>query len=318
MRILSFDELSAAHDRTRALVNMAAFGSVYSRERVDTYRRRLKCFADYVGVFAVEGDEVLGQVFVMRLPYEFPDGAGLLSAIASVGTRPDVGRTGVAETLLREAHRREREAGLRFAALWTNRSWGAHHLYEKVGYRDVYASPWVVRLSPPPKAPKRPARFAKLSDLPSIERLHRRLARERLGYRERPPGWLRVDVQLGYVDPATDLLVRYERDELEGYAHLDRSSRRILCGELLATSPRVKRELIAAVGRAANSLPWAFQHTPVSDDPAMFRGPAFVYGPVGWYVMMGCELAREWTGREAEARFGTLDPRFLCLAGDRF
>jgi len=318
MRILTFDELSGVQDRSRALVNMAAFGSVYDRDRAETFRRRLKCFSEYVGVFAVDGDGVLGQVFVLRLPYEFPDGPGQISAIASVGTRPDAGRTGVAETLLREAHRREQEAGLRYAALWTNRSWGAHHLYEKLGYRDVYAPPWAVHLPSPQRVPKARVRFARPSDLESIEQLHRQVARERWGHRERPSGWLLVDSQLGYVDLSTELLVCHEGNELEGYAHLDRNGRRIICGELLATSRRVRRQLVAAVGWVAAPLPWAFQHTLVTDDPAMFHVPAFVNGPVGWYVMMGCDLARAWTPREAETRFGTRDPRFICLAGDRF
>ena len=318
MRILSFDELSEAQDRSRALVSMAAFGNVFDRERVETYRRRLKCFSEYVAVFAVNRDDVLGQVFVLRLPFEFPDGSGQISAIASVGTRPDVGRTGVAETLLREVHHREREAGLRVAALWTNRSWGAHHLYEKIGYRDVYSPPWVVRLPSSRRPPKPPIRFATPADLDGIERLHRQLARERLGHRERPAGWLRVDAQLGYVDPATDLLVRREGRELVGYAHLDRTGRRIICGELLATSTEVTRELIAGVAWAAHPLPWAFQHTLVTDNPLMLREPASVHGRLGWYVMMGCDLSRDWTVREAEERFGTRDSRFICLAGDRF
>ena len=318
MRILSFDELSAAQDRSRALVNLAAFGNVFDRARIEDYRRRLGCFSDYVGVFAVEGDEVLGQVFVLRLPYEFPDGPDSVSAIATVATRPDVGRTGIARTLLREAHRREREVGARYAALWTNRSWGAHRLYEELGYRDVYSVPWAVRSPTPRQIPKPPVRVARPTDLGAIERLHRQLARDRLGYRDRSPGWLRVDVKLGYVDPSTDLLVRHRRGELAGYAHLDRNGRRVICGEMLAISPTVKRELVAGVGWAAGPLPWAFQHTLVTDDPGMFRGRQFVNGPVGWYVMMGCDLSRPWTIGEAVAGFGTRDPRFLCLAGDRF
>lgn len=318
MRILSFDELSAAQDRSRALVNMAAFGNVYDRHHVETYRRRLRCFSDYVGVFAVDGDEVLGQVFVLRLPYQFSDGPGQISAVATVGTRPDASRTGIAETLLHEVHRREREAGLRYAALWTNRSWGAHHLYEKLGYRDVYSPPWVVRLPPSRRPPKPPVRFATPADLHGIQRLHRQLAGERLGHRERPLGWLQVDAQLGHVDPSTDLLVRFQGNELLGYAHLDRNGRRIICGELVATSAKVKRELVAGVAWVAQSLPWAFQHTLVTDEPSMLRGRAAVYGRIGWYAMMGCDLSRAWTVRQAEDEFGTRDSRFICLAGDRF
>lgn len=317
MKVLTFDELSPDQDRSRALVNLAAFGSVYDRARVEVYRRRLGCFSDYVGVFAVDGGKVLGQVFVLRLPYEFPDGPDVMSAIATVATRPDAGRRGIARRLLREAHRREREAGVRYASLWTNRSWGAHRLYEELGYRDIYATPWAVRSPTSRQVTKPPVRFATRTDLTAIERLHRQQARDRLGYRERPPGWLRVDVGLGYVDPTSELLVRYRNGKLAGYAHLDRSARRVICGEMVAISATVKRELAAGVGRTAGPLPWAFQHTLVTDDPQMFSGRAFVNG-VGWYVMMGCDLSREWTAEEAAAGFGTRDPRFICLAGDRF
>ena len=144
MRILTYDELAPEMDPDRALIHLSAFGGVYPSRAVGLRRRRLKILPDYVGVFAVEAGRILGQVFVDRLPYAFRDGPGTISGIAAVGTRPDKGRAGIARLLLTEVHRREREAGIDFAALWTNRSWGAHSLYERLGYRDVYSSPWAL------------------------------------------------------------------------------------------------------------------------------------------------------------------------------
>jgi predicted N-acetyltransferase YhbS len=317
MRILTFDELTPEMERSRALVNIAAFGSIYSHARIDTLRR-MKLLSEYVGVFAVERQRVLGHVFVELIPYDFPEGPGVVAGIATVGTRPDMGRSGIASALLREAHRREREAGRRYAALWTNRSWGAHGLYQKLGYRDVYSSPWALHL-PTERRPRAPeVGPARRSDLDDIDRLHNRMARGRWGYCRRVVGSTRAAVRHRYLDPAKELLVTRRGKRLTGYAYLDRSPRRLICGELVAISRGVTRQLIEGVGRAAGPLPYAFQHTPVTDNPELFREPGYVTGPVSWYGMMALDLAREWNTRSAEAAFGTRDPRFLCLAGDRF
>jgi GNAT superfamily N-acetyltransferase len=318
MRILSFDELTPEMERSRGLVNLAAFGNLFTSARIDFLRSRLRCFSEYVGVFGVEGDQVLGQVFVLRIPYDFPDGRGEISGIAAVGTLPEAGRTGVAEALLCDAHRREWEAGVRYAALWTNRSWGAHHLYEKLGYRDVYSAHFALHLPTAARPRASRVRFARPSDLDEIDRLHDRLAEGRVGYCRRLRGSLRADVRFRYIDPATDLLVRRQDGELVGYAHLDRDVRRVVCGEMVATALAVKRELVVGVEWTANRLPTAFQHTLVTDSPRLFRGRSYMNGRASWYGMLAADLSREWTTREAEKRFGTRDPRFICLTGDQF
>lgn len=321
MRILNYDELSPSMEQDRTLSNIAAFGGVLSPQRIEVIRRNLKLFSDYVGVFAVEGDRLLGHVYVLRIPYTFRDGPELISGIASVGTRPDVGRSGVARALLTEAHRRECAAGLRFAALWTNRSWGAHNLYETLGYRDVYSSPWVVRSPRHPRTLKRPVpglRFARPSDLDEIDKLHDQVATGRLGYCRRPFGFTRASVQMGNIDPEKNLLVYRKGGRLLGYAHLDRNSNRVICSELVAESAGASKSLIAGLNRVTRGTPLSFQHTFVSDHPELFRDAAFASIPIGWYVMMGASFARSWTQDEAIRQFATNDPRFLCLGGDRF
>jgi len=317
MRILTFDELTPEMERSRGLANIAAFGTILSRARIDTMRH-MHLISDYVGVFAVERQRVLGHVFVELIPYDFPEGADIVAGIATVGTRPDAGRSGVASALLREAHRREHEAGRRYAALWTNRSWGAHSLYERLGYRDVYSSPWALHV-PTARRPRAGAVGpAHRSDLDEIDRLHNRMAEGRWGYCRRVVGSTRAAVRHRYLDPDNDLLVTRKDGRLTGYAYLERSSRRVICGEVVATSRKVTRQLVDGVGRVAGSLPYAFQHTLVTDNPELFGEPGYVTGPLSWYGMMALDLRREWSTPAAEAVFGTRDPRFLCLAGDRF
>jgi len=317
MQIRTFDELTPEMERSRQLVNISAFGTIFSRERIADMRRR-KAVADYVGVCAVERGEVLGHVAVELIPYDFPDGPETISGIATVGTRPDVGRSGIAGKLLREAHARERAEGRRFSALWTNRSWGAHALYEKLGYRDVYSSPWALHGTPrrPSHAPG--VRPARRSELDALDRLHDAWAAGRIGYCRRHPGSLSSAVRFHYVDPATDLLVYRHRGTLAGYAQLERSPRRVICGELVACTSRAASSLVAGVAGVSGGLPYAFQHTVVIDQPKLFRPPEYLWGKTSWYGMMAADLGGEWSRPQAEVHFGTRDPRFLCLSGDRF
>ncbi|MGA9840258.1 MAG: GNAT family N-acetyltransferase [Thermoplasmata archaeon] len=320
MRILTFDELSASRDADRALVHLSSLGGTMSRRDIGIWRRRTKRFAEYVGLFAVERGTVLGQLYVLRIPYTFPDGPEVISGIASVGTRGDHGGAGIARSLLTEAHRRDREAGIRYASLWTNRSWGAHRLYESLGYQDVYSFPWAVRLPAPHRArARRPmVRPARTSDLEDIDRLHARLAEGRLGFNTRLPGFSTTAARAGWIDPAQNLLVAHQQRRLVGYAHLDRTPRRVICGELVATSGAVRRTLLAEVDRAAKGAPVAFQHTLVTDSPELFRRPGFTLAPRGWYVLMGNRLGDSWTPEAAIRQFASADPRFVCLAADRF
>lgn len=321
MRFVTYDELTSSLDRDRALIQLSAFGGIFPSEVLNFLRSRLKNFADYVGVFAVEGRRVLGQVYVQRIPYDFSDGAGTVTGISAVGTRPDVARSGVARALLTEVHRRERDAGQEYAALWTNRSWGAHGLYEKLGYRDIYSSPWVVH-SPLLVARKRlraqGIRPGHVADLDDLDEFHDRQAEGRLGFSRRPEGFSEARVRARSVDPAKNLIVARRKGKLLGYAHLDRGPWRILCGELMAASREVREALVHEVARAARGHYFVFQHTLVTDTPEIFRGPGYGSCPTGWYGLMGMRLGREWGRGEAVRRFATEDPRFICLAGDRF
>jgi GNAT superfamily N-acetyltransferase len=321
MKFLTYDELSSSMESGRTLLHLAAFGGVFPRRTIELWRRRAKTLADYVGLYAVEGDDLLGQVLVLRIPYVFRDETGVISGIAGVATRPDQGRAGIARSLLTEVHRRERAAGIRYSALWTNRSWGAHALYEELGYRDVYSSPWVVHGGKTIRGPvprRRGVRPARPADLATVDRLHDQAAVGRLGFCRRPPGFSHVAALSGWIDPAKNLIVAEANRKLLGYAQVDRNSQRVVCGELVAPSSVVQRTLVEEVRRTASGLPFAFQHTIVTDAPELFRDLGYSIVPRSWYVLMGNALGREWSPQEAIRQFATDDRRFLCLAGDRF
>ena len=319
MRLLTFDELTPPMEVDRTLLHLASFGGTFPRRSINLLRRRLKAMPEYAAVFAVERGRLLGQTYVLRVPYTFPDGTEMVTGIAGVGTRPDRRRAGVARAILSEVHRREKEDGIRFSTLWTNRSWGAHGLYEKLGYRDVYAPPWAVH-APLARSPRpRPgARAARRSDLAELERLYARRSEGRLGFTHRPVGSFSGAAAAGELDPATDIMILRSRGRVRGYALLETTRWRVICGELVADSSATRRALVSEVERRARRRPFAFTHTPVTDAPEIFRGNGFSTIPTGWFVLMASSIDRDWTTRAAAARFATADRRFLCLSWDRF
>ncbi len=308
-------------DVDRLLVHLSALGGAADRDAVALWRRRSDIFADYVGVFAVEGGRVLGQTLVKRLAYTFPDGTETIGAIASVGTRPDRARRGVARAILTEVHRREREAGIRHVALWTNRSWGAHRLYEQLGYRDIFPVPWALR--PPRSGPtnrhrRRGVRPARAADLPELDALHDRLAAGRLGFCRRPIRLLELSAATHEFDPRKEMIVATKDGQLTGYALPQPTASRTVCGEIFAATALARASLVEEIERRAKGAPVAFMLTPALDVARFLTRRGYSALEAGWYVFMGADLRRSWSTRSALARFATRDRRFLCLNGDRF
>jgi GNAT superfamily N-acetyltransferase len=321
VRFATYDELTPGQEVDRALLQLAAFGGAFPARAIELWRRRSKTLADYVGLFAIDRGRVVGQAYVLRIPFTFRDGVEIVSGLAGVTTRPDRGRTGIARRVLEEIHQREREAGVRYITLWTNRSWGAHRLYELLGYRDVYSSPWAVRYGPTGHGPgsrPRGIRPARRSDLGRLERLHAAQARGRLGFCRPAPGYLRTAAAAGEVVPGEELLVAGNGGRVGGYAHIERSRLRTICGELVASSSVARRALIEGVLRSSRGAPVAFQHSVVTDHPELFRPPTYSLAPSAWLLFMAAPLGAAWTTGQAIQRFATTDPRFLCHAGDRF
>jgi GNAT superfamily N-acetyltransferase len=319
MKILTFDELSISDDPGRALVSLAAFGEFRDRRAVELSRRPASWLAEYVGVFAVDQGAVVGQMFVERVPYTFPHGTETVSGIAGVTTRLDHARGGIARQLLEEVHRRERAAGIRHSILWTNRSWGAHRLYEKIGYRDVYAPPLAVRILPLPRHRSGGARVrtARRSDFRAIEGLHARSGEGRWGFAQRPARFARREAATGGFR-AEDVLIALDRGEPSGYAVVGDRRGQARCGELVASSSSARNRLCASVEARASAGSFTFWDGVVNDMGPELRRRGYVVSAAGWFGLMASELGRERSRAELVREFGTSDPRFRCFSGDRF
>ena len=320
LKLLTYDELPESYDASRAIVHLAAFGGFPSRRIIDLWRRGTARFAEYVGVFAVAQETVVGQTFVQRISYTFPQGTETVAGLAGVATRVDHARTGLARRILEEVHRREREAGITHSILWTNRSWGAQRLYERLGYRDVYRPPWAARTGPFPHArgSLRGTRPAQKSDLEEVEDLHARFARNRWGFAHRPSGFVRTAVAAGELRPRDQLLVARDRGRLLGYAAYESSRSRTICGELVTTSASGRARLVAGLEARAGRSTLAFRDGVVDSIAPWLQRRQYATAAAGWFGLMGTTFGRPRAEDELVREFGTHDPRFLCFTGDRF
>jgi GNAT superfamily N-acetyltransferase len=318
MQLRTLDEIGPGLELSRLLLHSAAFG-VTTREHFEIYRKS-GLLADYAAIFAVEGGEVIGQTIVFRFPYRFPDGAGTLAGIAAVTTRPDRARRHVAQRIFQEIHERERAAGVDHVALWTNSSWGAHRLYERLGYRDVWFPLTAARLVPKrgPSTRRSSIRWARRRDLRALDELHDRVCADRLGFAVHAGHGLAVDMDLGYLTPKEELRVYWKGSRPEGYASVSVSKARAECWELVAASTEARDALLADAERRARGKFLSLDCSSAADHEKALRARGYRVLRQGWYPFMGTSLRRRLTAKSAIAEFGTGDPRFVCFRSDRF
>lgn len=287
--------------------------------------RRLRAFgfplAPYYAVYAVAGGEVLSRVEVIRPTFRTIEGLQVVSGISDVATRPDAVDRGYARALIREVHRREQRAGRRWCLLWTQRSWGAHRLYERLGYRDVYSPPTAVRYlraSPPTRLPRGYAwETAGPGDFPRLERLLRRGTEGRVGFVSRFPGSYRARVRLGWRTLA-NFRILLEGSEDAGFAYVTLSSTQAEAIEVLVASPSHRRPMLDALETLAKGRWLVLRTTSFAADvrDELGRRGYGLYAPAH-LVLMARRL--RGTASDADDVAATCrDVRFSCHRGDVF
>ena len=277
--------------------------------------------AEYYAVYAIEKGGILSQVEVVRPRFTSEAGSEVVCGIAGVATRPDAVRRGLAGRLIREVHRREAALGLRWSFLWTHRSWGAHTLYERLGYRDVYSPPSAIRLPGRRRIRRLPSRYEWVTvtrrDLPTLERIFRRSTRGRLGFVSRPPGLLSARVRLGWRVPENHRIL-FHRGTAVGYAYLTLSPWHVGVNEVLVDGPEHVVPMIEALESTEPERSISFGSTTfVRDARTDLERRGYVVYPLAHVTLMARPLTRDRTPVEDPARV-CADPRFSCHRGDTF
>jgi GNAT superfamily N-acetyltransferase len=137
MKIIEYDEV----DPLEVLqLNLLGLDFALTPERVKLIRQYDPRVFPFFALYSVIDGAVAGQVGVFRLPMVSSEGPEDVGGVWAVCTHPSFARRGIASRLLKEAHERMREEGLRFSTLGTSTYRTAHLLYHKQRYQDVFFS----------------------------------------------------------------------------------------------------------------------------------------------------------------------------------
>jgi GNAT superfamily N-acetyltransferase len=247
MNILQYDDV----DPMMVLnLNQLALDFALTPEHVAHIRqsdpRPFPCLA----VYAVEGDTVLGQVGIFRLPMISTEGREDVGGIWAVSTHPQFAGRGIASRLLDEAHTRMREAGLRFSTLGTNRYRVAYNLYRQHGYMDTNI--WATGLARWETA-HRPTRLHAqplgAEGFDFIDRIYMETAQDYIGFAWRHIPFARLrDV----VNPA-DIWILRENNSVIGYALASNDQIMLKITNLLLHSGIDAAEAVAAIAAELKS-----------------------------------------------------------------
>lgn len=272
--------------------------------------------ADYAGIYAVENDEILSAVRVLRLPYTSPEGVHQIAGIQGVVTRRDNGRKGLARRLLLEVHEREKAAGSAYSLLWTSRGQVAHSLYESLGYRDVY-TPELAALQKG-NGRSQTSRYTlngmEKDGTRTLEELHRRSTERRLGFTPRPPGIVSSLIHLGFLPG--DLHTIRRDGELVGYALLQKRSTWCSLDEFVLSTETPLEDVLPILETAAQGGWFVIRNTSVRDALPLLRKRGYHFSGFAYYSLLALSLQGHRGGVAAET--GTESPRFTCQQLDYF
>jgi GNAT superfamily N-acetyltransferase len=142
MKIVEYDDVNPLKVTylTQLALDFALTPEMVARIR-QSDPRSFPCLA----IYAEADREVLGQIAIFRLPMISTLGREDVGGIWAVSTHPQYAGSGIASSLLDEAHARMRDAGLRFSTLGANRYHVTYKLYRQHGY--VETNVWATALA---------------------------------------------------------------------------------------------------------------------------------------------------------------------------
>ena len=304
MKILEYDEV----DPLGVLqLNMLALEFPLTPEHAAHIRRSDPRPFPFFAIYAVEGDKVLGQVGVFRLPMVSTKGREDVGGIWAVSTHPHQAGRGVASRLLEEAHARMCDAGLRFSTLGTNRYRVAYKLYQQYGYEDMgVLGTALARWETAHQPTRLRARPPGPEGFDLVDKIFEDVASNYLGYawRYTPFAILRDKVDLA------DIWILWENNRPIGYSIAQKNKSILSISSLLLSKDAEITEAIAAV---VNEIKTAYVKVKISrpvEIDSLKRAGYQVAHPT-WGAFMLKPLLPDVTVDDARRLFGIGTDRFL-------
>ncbi|MEJ2600338.1 MAG: GNAT family N-acetyltransferase [Anaerolineales bacterium] len=259
-----------------------------------------------LAIYAVEGDAVLGQVGIFRLPMISTEGREDVGGIWAVSTHPQYAGRGVASRLLEEAHTRMRAAGLRFSTLGTNRYRVAYKLYRQYGYEETNVLATALARW---ETAHRPTRLRAQPPGPEgynlVEQIYQDLAEDYLGFSWRHTPFARLRL----VNLA-DIWILSENSHTVGYAFAGREQTMLTISNLALQQGIDAAEAVAAVAAQLKSAYVQVKASRPVEIRSLRQAGYHVAQPT-WGGFMLKPLVPEVTVEDARQLFGIGTDRFL-------
>lgn len=304
MDILEYDDV----DPLSVLeLNMLALEFPLTPEHVAHIRRTDPRPFPFFAIYAVEDEQVLGQVGVFRLPMVSTEGREDVGAVWAVSTHPQHAGRGIASLLLDEAHARMRDAGLRFSTLGTNRYRVAYKLYQQHGYEDTQVLATAFARWETAHQPTRlRARPLGSGGFDLVDKIYVDIARDYLGFswRHIPFTFLRDKVEL------CDVWILWENKCTVGYALAHNNKSILNISSLLLPKGADVTEAVAAV---VNEIKAPYVKIKISRPVEIdsLRNAGYQVAQPTWGAFMLKPLVTNVTVDDARRLFGIGSDRFL-------
>ncbi len=189
MKILGYDEV----DKQQVIeLNMACFRWMLTPELAEEIRKVDKRCPDYFAIHAVEKDEILSQVGFITLDTKTIDGVENIGFIWGVCTKPSAASKGAARMLMKEAHKRLLDEGVRYSFLGTAKSLIAYDLYIKLGYMDFSWFNSGIKRCGKTQGTKSDMTFSITSRNKPFFEIFEEYSQDLLGFTHRPKNFLKV------------------------------------------------------------------------------------------------------------------------------
>ncbi len=319
LRILTHDELPDSVDAQVQLLALSAYWGVFDRDQIRKARDAGLPTPDYYAVYAVEGnDEVLAKVDVYRIDVETTSGLETMTGISGVLTRRDKSRQGLSRQLFLDVHRREKESGMCHSILWTQRHNKAHDLYESLGYKDAYG-PVVALIKPKEKSQVEETaikiRDATAQDVQSIDSLHSKITKGRLGFSHRFKGFWNLWINIIGSDKASDFKLFTKQDEPIGYALFQQNAGWVRSYEVVV-EPQYSEEAVELLEQEAKGNWLALGENFVVDNRSLLTKRGYAFADYSYSTLMGASLDNP--NEDMAKLLGSNDAKFVCHNGDHF
>jgi GNAT superfamily N-acetyltransferase len=304
MKILEYDQV----DPLSVLqLNLLALDFPLTPEHASHIRRSDPRPFPFFAIYAVEDNNVLGQVGVFRLPMVSTEGREDVGAVWAVSIHPHHAGRGVASLLLDEAHARMREAGLRFSTLGTNRYRVAYNLYQRHGYEDMQVLATALARWETAHQPTRlRARPLGSEGFDLVDKIFENIAGSYFGYawRHTPFSILRDKVDIG------DVWILRENHRPIGYAIAHKNKSILNISNLLLSRATNVTEAVAAV---VNELKTEYVKAKISRpiEITSLRQAGYQVAHPTWGAFMLKPLLPDVTVEDARRLFGICTDRFL-------